>query len=39
MRLLTPSWKMQPGSAPVLAPAARKIVNLKHYRIRRDKSL
>ncbi|MGA7180419.1 MAG: class I SAM-dependent methyltransferase [Thiobacillaceae bacterium] len=39
MRLITPSWKEQTTAAPVLAPAARKIVNLKQYRVRRGKPL
>ncbi|MGO9446755.1 MAG: class I SAM-dependent methyltransferase [Thiobacillaceae bacterium] len=38
MRVIMPSWKEQ-RPAPVLAPAARKIVNLKQYRVRRGKPL
>jgi SAM-dependent methyltransferase len=39
MRLILPSWKEQTTSTQVLAPAARKIVNLRQYRVRRGKSL
>jgi SAM-dependent methyltransferase len=39
MRLLMPSWKERAANARVLAPATNKIVELKHYRLRRDKSL
>ena len=37
MRVITPRWK--DALAPALAPAARNVVNLKHYRVPRDKSL
>jgi SAM-dependent methyltransferase len=39
MRLLTPSWKEPAKAAQALAPATRKIVNLKQYRVRRGKPL
>lgn len=39
MRLLTPSWKEPVKAVQALAPAGRKIVNLKQYRVRRGKPL
>ncbi|HYP69035.1 MAG TPA: class I SAM-dependent methyltransferase [Thiobacillaceae bacterium] len=39
MRLLTPSWKEPVKAAQALSPAARKIVNLNQYRVRRGKPL
>jgi SAM-dependent methyltransferase len=38
MRVITPAWREPVKRHAALAPAARKIVNLQQYRVRRDKS-